>query len=319
MSPRVEGHLSDAALGFMGRAEMSGLGVPTALASDESQAVDVSSVVSSLSGWAVFFALVTLIVSWLASRVVRRSVLRLANRVQGLSRDLRVLAARMASYAVLFIGAGVALTMLGVQTQPLLTIAILIGVVAILALRGIADNFAAGIVIQTRRPIHIGDELAALGFVGVVKELNSRSVVIESFDGATVHLPNRQVLDSPFVNHTTVGARRSECEVRVRITGQAMDIAGALSEALLRVHGVLDDPEPSVFFTAADSDRVVLLARFWHSPSDARAVTSDVVHSVANSFHEAGHTATVIAPPPKTPWTALFVREDHGATGDRGQ
>ena len=100
--------------------------------------------------------------------------------------------------------------------QPLITVAIVFGVILALALRGIADNFASGIVLQTRRPIHIGDEVESLGYVGNVLDMDSRAVVIETFDGRTVHLPNSEVLGDPLINHSTKGARRSEVEVRVR-------------------------------------------------------------------------------------------------------
>ena len=71
------------------------------------------------------------------------------------------------------------------QFSRCITVAIVFGVILALALRGIADNFAAGIVLQTRRPIHIGDEVESLGYVGNVLEMDGRAVVIETFDGRT--------------------------------------------------------------------------------------------------------------------------------------
>ncbi|HYJ24876.1 MAG TPA: mechanosensitive ion channel domain-containing protein [Acidimicrobiia bacterium] len=100
--------------------------------------------------------------------------------------------------------------------QPLLTAVIVIGVILALALRGIAENFAAGIVLQTRRPIEVGDEVDSLDYVGDVIEMNGRAVIIETFDGRRVHLPNSEVLSNPLVKHTDRGARRSDVEVRSR-------------------------------------------------------------------------------------------------------
>jgi hypothetical protein len=51
---------------------------------------------------------------------------------------------------------------LGAEVQPVITAGIILAVVATLAPRGIAENFAAGVLIQTRRPIVIGDDLSAL-------------------------------------------------------------------------------------------------------------------------------------------------------------
>ena len=52
--------------------------------------------------------------------------------------------------------------------------------------------------------------------------------MIETFDGRMVHLPNSKVLDEPLANHTLVGARRAEVEVRVEHTGPVADLLDAL-------------------------------------------------------------------------------------------
>ena len=72
----------------------------------------------------------------------------------------------MAKYSCWLLGAGIALTFLGVEIQPLLAAALIVAVVAILAIRGVTDNFAAGVVIQSRRPVHIGDEIEVLDQTG---------------------------------------------------------------------------------------------------------------------------------------------------------
>ena len=92
----------------------------------------------------VVLALVVLIAAWIIARLARRGVRTVLGRVNGISEDLRQLAARVTFYFLLLIGVGVALTFVGAEIQPVLTAGILIAVVAVLALRGIAENFAAG-------------------------------------------------------------------------------------------------------------------------------------------------------------------------------
>ena len=255
----------------------------------------------SITGWDAVLALAIVVVAWLMSRVTRRTTATLVARVDGVSDDLRNLSARLAGYLVLFVGVGIALGVLGAQVQPVLAVAILVGVVVVLALRGIADNFAAGIVIQSRRPVHLGDEIDALGFVGVVEELNSRAVVIRAPDGRTVHLPNHQLLNGPIVNHTTGGGRRSEVEVRAGSTPDA--VMSLVAEVVAAIPGVQDDPGPTVLVTAVEPERTTVTVRFWHHPSAGGAVTSSVVCDVARRLREAGHVAVVAAPPSAAPLT----------------
>jgi small conductance mechanosensitive channel len=257
---------------------------------------------TTIDPWHIVGAVLSLVAAWIASRFVRRAVGRVADRVDGISPQLRTFAVKLSGYMVVFIGFGVALAFLGADMQPLLVVAILGAVVLGLALRGVADNVAAGVVIQTRHPIRVGDEIEASGYVGVVQELNSRAVVIETADGRSVHLPNAELLDNALVNNTAAGARRSEVEVRL-----GSDDPGAVRRrvisATVAVDGVMADPAPTGAYTAIEPDRVTLRVRFWHDPAAGVTVTSDVVHAIAAASSHDGGTATVVAPPPVAPLT----------------
>ncbi len=257
---------------------------------------------TSIDPWSAVLAVVVLIVAWILSRITRKSTARVLTRLEGISDEMRAFIARIAGYVVIFLGVGVALSLLGAAIQPLITVAIVFGVILALALRGIADNFASGIVLQTRRPIHIGDEVESLGYVGNVLDMDSRAVVIETFDGRTVHLPNSEVLGDPLINHSTKGARRSEVEVRVR----SKDVEGTgqrLIETVADVSGVLPEPKPAVFLTAIDPVRVTALVHFWHEPADGLTVRTDVIRALAAAGRERTETATIVAPQPAAPLT----------------
>jgi small-conductance mechanosensitive channel len=246
----------------------------------------------------VVLAAVVLLVSWILARLARRGVLKLLGNVAGITEDLRQLAARVTFYFLLLLGVGVALTFLGAEIQPVITAAIILGVVVALSLRGIAENFAAGVLIQTRRPIEIGDDIDVLDQSGIVREINGRSVIVEAWDHRQVHIPNRTVLDNPFVNHTARGTRRSEVEVRLAITDSIDQAIAALVETVLAAPGVVATPPPVVLFRSVDPARAVVVVRFAHGPNDAVTVTSAVVRAIADAERSRGRDATVTAPPP---------------------
>ncbi|HKA05155.1 MAG TPA: mechanosensitive ion channel domain-containing protein [Acidimicrobiales bacterium] len=245
----------------------------------------------TIDGWDVAFALISLIVAWLLGRLAQRGVLRLADRLDGLTPDLRALAGRITKYFVFVIGVGVALGFLGAPVQPLLAAAVIVGIVVVLAMRGVADNFAAGIVLQTRRPIHVDDEIETLGHTGIVRELNGRAVVIETPQGAFVHLPNSKVLDSPIVNHSARSAQRSEVEIR--LSGSAM--LDGVRTATAAASGVLADPAPSVLLTAVEPERVTAVVSYWHAPGSAAAVTATVIEAVAEQLRLNGQPTDISA------------------------
>ncbi len=264
-------------------------------------AVDAEALASTtIDPWQLLLAVVAILVSWVLSRVARRSVYRVTEHLEGFSSDFRTLAGRIAGYSVLFVGFGIALSFLGAQIQPLIAAAILVAVVMALAMRGIAENFAAGILLQTRRPVAIGDEIEADEYEGIVKEMNGRSVIVETFDGRTVHLPNAELMANALVNHSTRGARRSELEDRVETgTGQhASDRAVAVTSG---VPGVLSEPPPVSFVRSVEPRQVITLVRFWHLPQDALSVTSAVIEALAADARDHGETVSVGAPSPNAP------------------
>ena len=255
---------------------------------------------TTIDPWNALLALAVAIVGWILSRITRKAVGKLLTRLEGLSDDLHDLSARAAGYVVLFVGFGIALSIIGVPIQPLLTAVIVIGVILALALRGIAENFAAGIVLQTRRPIEVGDEVDSLDYVGDVIEMNGRAVIIETFDGRRVHLPNSEVLSNPLVKHTDRGARRSEVEVRSR-SREFEQTLQDLADVVAGVPGVLSAPPPVVNLTSIDPVRVTALVQFWHQPSDGLTVRTEVIRAVAAARRGRTEMATIVTPPPVAP------------------
>ena len=257
---------------------------------------------STVSAWDVALAIATLVIAWIAGRYAGRGVMRLASRLDGVNDDLRQLAGRVAKYSCWLLGAGIALTFLGAENQPLLAAALIVAVVAILAIRGVTDNFAAGVVIQSRRPVHIGDEIEVLDQTGIVREMNSRAVVIETFDGRMVHLPNSKVLDEPLANHTLVGARRAEVEVRVEHTGPVTDLLDTLREAAAAAEGVVPDRAVTATLVGTDPERVRVIVRYWHRPMTSYAATTAVVEALASVLADRSLAAAVSSPvPPPMP------------------
>lgn len=249
-----------------------------------------------LDGWDVVLAVLTLLATWLATRYARRAALAATARIKGLHPQVRDAVVRAVHYLVLLAGIGVALGFLGAQTQPILTVVVVVGIVLVLTVRGLADNFGAGIVLQTRMPVVVGDEMAFGSWVGTVKELNNRTVILETYDGVRVHVPNSLVISEPLVNGSTPGARRSEVEVR--LADLRDDETDGVLLAVSAVAGVLPAPPPDVLYVAADPARTTLRLRFWHAPTEGTAVSSAIVAALGATLRPRAAAWAVDAPPP---------------------
>ncbi|QDE34817.1 mechanosensitive ion channel [Microbacterium foliorum] len=249
--------------------------------------------------WQVVFAILSVLTGWLVSRFARSGVRKLAVKTPGISDSVAQLAARLTQYVILLGGIGIGLAFLGANVQPLLAMTAVAVVVLILVLRGVADNFAAGVLLQSRRPIQIGEQLT-IGVLdepveGIVRELNGRSVVVETSDGRTIHVPNATLLSEVLVNDSRYGARRSEVVVRARLSDeiQLQSISDLIVEATRSAAGVHTREPPTATIVYASTTRSIIEVRFWHHPLQANAVSSDVVRRISQILAESGITYAV--------------------------
>lgn len=260
---------------------------------------------SSVSGWDIALSLLVLVGTWFAYRLTAKWVAAGVTRIGGMSDGVRLSIVRVAKYLVMFLGIGIALTFLGAQLQPVLTVVLIVGIIVALALRGIADNFGAGLILQTRKPIDVGDEIESQGYLGIVLDITGRSVEIETYDGRRVHLPNSEVLNEPLLNNTIHGARRSEVQVRCVPPEdlKLRDCLPVLVAAVGEAQGVLSSPAPDGLLLSADPRRLTMTIRFWHQPLDGGPVTSDVVALLGQNLRDRSWEATVTSQVPAVPQT----------------
>ncbi|MFC8680926.1 mechanosensitive ion channel domain-containing protein [Microbacterium ureisolvens] len=270
--------------------------------------MDLSQFLSTpITWWQVLWAVLALLAGWIASRVARRAVTDLMAHVPTATPAATRFAARFAQYTLLLLGLGIALAFLGANVQPVLAVVLILVVIAVLVLRGVADNFAASVLIATRKPVVIGEEITVEGpdgkpITGTVVELNSRAVVFTTPDGRTAHVPNAKLLAETLVNNSRHGGRRSEVQVRVERGGAALsEITAVMTDAAAAADGVHAEPAVGVLVTAVSDARLTARVQFWHDSPRGLTATSAVVAAVTEGLAARGWTATVtseaVAPP----------------------
>jgi small conductance mechanosensitive channel len=239
----------------------------------------------SNSFWNLLLAAAIIIGSVIAARYVRRYIRRTLASYEGLEDYAGATAGRLAGWIVVFVGVILALSVMGVDMVP---VVLVIGaIVAFLVLSGqsMIQNWAAGLLLQARRPFRPGDRIESLGYVGDVEMINVRSVIVRTGDGQVVHLPNIDVLGNPFVNRTgDDGRRRSSMTFGVAY-GTDLDVAERLlKDAAAAVPGVHTEPAPSAWTKDLGETAVDLELRFWHDHATRHPVRSAVAHEALRSL-----------------------------------
>jgi small conductance mechanosensitive channel len=226
-------------------------------------------------------AAVAWVVRRIADRYARKTTGAIASGIQALS--------QLAGAILMLMALTITLEILGFSIGPVMML-ILIAVVALLIARPIITNLSTGLLLQLRGPFAQGDVIRSNNLVGVVEEVNARTVVLIAGDGRRLHIPNSDVLTHVIENYSAMGRRRSEFEVTVAWNSDITFVSGLLSEAVGGVTAVLDEPAHEVNVSRFEGRYVVLTVLFWHLPEleAQRRATDCVGRCVIESLEAAG-------------------------------
>lgn len=245
----------------------------------------------SLTGTDWLTAGITLVASIALAVAVGRVLRRVVGRAIGPG-FVTILTARFASYLIFLVGATYALATLGVRIGPLLGALGLGGLVVALALQSLAESVVASVLIQARRPYTIGTTVEISGELGIVSDIDTRTTVLDTFDGREVRIPNATVITSTIANLTRNPLRRSTLAVGVEYATDLEAAVAVLHEAIERVPLVAEDPAPEVLVEAFGASSIDITILYWHAsdiPTEL-AARSDLAIAVHQALDAAGIT-----------------------------
>ena len=221
----------------------------------------------------------------LARMVVERIVRRTDNEGQ-----IARFVGHMVQNLLALVGLIYALNVLSVRIGPLLGALGITGIAIAFALTAILENVFASVVLKTRRPIRIGDQVSSNEVSGTVEEINFRTVVLRSFDGESVVLPSSLVIKGAITNHTERGTRRTVLTVGVGYRTDLPRAQAAILRAVAEVDGVLASPPPEAWVTTFGESSIDFDVRYWHVPDIASVfrIRSGVAMAIKATFDAEG-------------------------------
>jgi small conductance mechanosensitive channel len=225
----------------------------------------------------------------IAGLVLRRVIERLVRRTDPEGNIARF-AARVVQNLVVLVGLLYALTALGVQIGPLVGALGVTGIAIAFAVTAILENVFASVMLKTRRPIRVGDQVWTKERTGTVTEINFRAVVLDSFDGERVFIPSSMVMDDVIVNHTATPTRRTVLPVGVAYGTDLHRAQDAIVGAATGVAGVLAAPAPQAWVTTFNESSIDFDVRFWTASDIATVfrVRSGVAMAIKDAFDREG-------------------------------
>ena len=158
------------------------------------------------------------------------------------------------------------------------------------ALQDIMKNFASGVILLLQQPFHVGETIGVKGFDGTVLAIDLRATEMRAADGRVVILPNADVLANPIINYSRANERRVEFSLNLSHTSEPRTVQEIVLEAIQKVEGYVDTPEPVIVFNSITDHALELNANFWIdvTKNDPLHAKDTVLLNVKSEFSEQG-------------------------------
>ena len=239
---------------------------------------------------ALLKALGVLVAILLVTRLIQRIADKRIFEPTGMDAGLHNTLLTLMGYVGLIIAVAAAFSVLGF---PWANLAIVAGALSLgigFGLQSIVNNFVSGLILLFERPIKVGDWIVTSAGEGIVKNISVRSTEIETFDWASVIVPNSELVTAPVTNWTHKNRyTRLVIPVGVSYNADPEQVAKILMKCAKASPRVLSYPLPVVFFkNYGDSSLDFEVRIFINNVDDRIPVQNDLRMAIFSALQAAG-------------------------------
>ena len=236
------------------------------------------------------FAIIILLLTRTAARLVQRVAKKVANRALK-SISLRSLLVQTSYAATWVVGVLLACTV----AFPDIGLGDLIGLLGLgsvaigFAFQDIFKNFLSGILLLLQEPFSIGDQIIVGDYEGTVEEIALRSTQIRTYKGELVVVPNSIVFTSPVKVMTGKSYRRTDLAIGVDYNTPLSEAVSTLLRAAKAVDEVRSNPSVEVDIVGFGDSAIDLAVRYWTNSEQksVRRITTQMMIALKRACDEA--------------------------------
>jgi small conductance mechanosensitive channel len=139
-------------------------------------------------------------------------------------------------------------------------------------------------------PYKVGNTIEVGGLVGKVEATTVLHTRLKTFDGKTLFIPNRMILNDVVNNYHFTPTRRIRVDVRISYHDDLLKAKQLLKEILADDSRVLEKPAPNAYVTNLGENGVELSARAWVENRNYLKARSNLLEKTKLRFDREGIT-----------------------------
>lgn len=156
-------------------------------------------------------------------------------------------------------------------------------------LQNIFNNFISGIILLIERPIQVGDDVEVNGVWATVKKINVRATVVQTYDNASLIIPNSEFISQQVTNWSFKDKRlRRNIDVGVAYGSDIELVRDTLFEIAKKSPLVLKQPKADVVFKDFADSALLFRLRVWTVVENIFATETDIRFEIDRRFKEKG-------------------------------
>jgi potassium efflux system protein len=167
-------------------------------------------------------------------------------------------------YSIWVLGIYTGINILGIDLSSLAFMAGALGIGIGFGLQNIVSNFVSGIILLFDPAIQVGDMVQVGDDWGTISRINIRTTVVQTFDNASLIIPNSHMLSDRVTNWSYKDPKvRRQVDVGVAYGSDVQLVRKVLLEMADDMPEVLKDPAPRVDFIDFGDSALIFRVRFW--------------------------------------------------------
>ncbi|WP_320043267.1 mechanosensitive ion channel domain-containing protein [uncultured Desulfobacter sp.] len=205
----------------------------------------------------------------------------------GMAQGLQESITTISAYVIWAIGLLIALHAFGLNTASMAVAFGALGIGLGFGLQNIFNNFISGIILLFERPIQVGDDVEINGIWARVRKINVRSTVVQTYDNASLIIPNADFISNQVTNWSFKDKRiRRKISVGVAYGSDIELVRTILLQIAGEAANVLRYPRPDVIFMDFGDSALVFVLRLWTDIDHMLEVETDVRFRIDKHFKE---------------------------------